>query len=281
MGLVLRKNLTEPLTHSQLDGNFEFLQISEWTAQNYEKGKLVYIVDPVLNNLATYMCIRTHNALLYLNKEFRLTDDNDVRFWMPLTNGDAGNMIEDIVLLDDKKTLRIAFQDNTYIDLDLSDNYSKGLVGHQFLKVTNNDFVSGSTVGIGGTISGSSITLDYSGGLMMTNNLIVVEISDIDIIDNYYMILPNSDETTAGVRLTVYLKQFDASEYGFYIQSTHADNRNRILGKNLETYVTDNGYYLPLNFMETADLIWDGNDWLVINYIKEEYVSALADPVNL
>lgn len=270
MGLVLRKNLTEPLTHSQLDGNFEFLQISEWSVQIYEKGKVIYIIDPVLDTTSVYICVRTHNTMLYINNEFRTVDNEGNRYWSPLTNGDSGTVVKSVILLEDKITLRVIHQDDTYIDFSLSETYSNGLTSHQFLKITTNDF----------GISGNTITLDYTGTLAMTDNIIVVDLSDITYTENYYIVLPNGDENMAGARVKILLKNFEISDPDkkFYIKANNVSNKNRIMGRNLETYVSGSGYFLPLNIMEIADLIWDGNDWLVTNYIKEEYVSALALP---
>lgn len=271
MGLVLRKNTTEPLTHNQLDGNFEYLQMTEWVFQNYEKGKVVYILDYEHNVLTAYLCVNTHNTLLYKDNIFRTTDDDGKVYWMLLSNGQTGHTIDNIFLLEDKLTLRVVYENSTYLDVKLSESYSSGITAHQFLKITTSDY----------GLSNNIVTLGYIGTLAMTDNIIVVDLTDVTYNENYFMELPNGDNNTAGARVKIFLKSFDLLDKKFYIKSNNVGEQNRILGRNLETYVTGVGYLLPLNPLEIADLIWDGNDWLVTNYIKEEYVSALAEPSTL
>jgi hypothetical protein len=38
MSLILRNNITRPLTHDELDNNLIYLNINEWVKQNYVKG---------------------------------------------------------------------------------------------------------------------------------------------------------------------------------------------------------------------------------------------------
>jgi hypothetical protein len=53
---------------------------------------------------------------------------------------------------------------------------------------------------------------------------------------------------------------------------------NRIISANVNTRITDDGYFFPLETLESVELLYDGYDWLVVNTQKQQYVQA--DPVN-
>ena len=53
---------------------------------------------------------------------------------------------------------------------------------------------------------------------------------------------------------------------------------NRIISANIYTRVIDDGYFFPLETLESVELLYDGYDWLVVNTQKQQYVQA--DPVN-
>jgi hypothetical protein len=114
--------------------------------------------------------------------------------WVPVWN-----TIEELYSTEDESLINNL---NTYmnplIDSEnkLSENYSDGITSHQFLMIGTNDF----------GISGNTVTLDYTGTLAMTDNIIVADLRDITYIDNYYVVLPNGDASTSGARVRVILK---------------------------------------------------------------------------
>lgn len=55
-------------------------------------------------------------------------------------------------------------------------------------------------------------------------------------------------------------------------------NSDRIIASNINTKLTDSGYFFPLEPLESVEILYDGYDWLVINTQKQQYVQAT--PVN-
>jgi hypothetical protein len=91
MPLILRRNLDRPLTHDELDGNFIYLDITEWKCASYEKGNWVYIKGAD-NITALYLCETTHNQNIYPNCQFAEVINN-IRIWRPFEGGGGTNEI--------------------------------------------------------------------------------------------------------------------------------------------------------------------------------------------
>jgi hypothetical protein len=54
--------------------------------------------------------------------------------------------------------------------------------------------------------------------------------------------------------------------------------QDRIIAANINTKLTNAGYFFPLETLESVELLYDGYDWLVVNTQKQQYVQAT--PVN-
>jgi len=54
--------------------------------------------------------------------------------------------------------------------------------------------------------------------------------------------------------------------------------QDRIIASNINTRLTNAGYFFPLETLESVELLYDGFDWLVVNTQKQQYVQAT--PVN-
>jgi hypothetical protein len=63
MSLILRNNLTRPLTHDELDGNLIYLNIAEWTKKGYLQGQYVLIKTGTIGII--YYCEMTHTDYIY------------------------------------------------------------------------------------------------------------------------------------------------------------------------------------------------------------------------
>lgn len=273
MPLVLRKNLTKPLTHVQLDGNFEYLEITSWTRKAYEFGQMVFVIADSVALL--YLCVKSHTPLLYHGGGFRQVDEHGVRYWAPLSGGEINDYVIGGSLLDGTQTLHLIRKDgvitDTEIDLSMiATYYSSGITTNQFLTLSSADLPPFST----------TYELAYIDRLTRTDNTIVINLSDADDTKDYFLVLPNGDNTTAGARARIILKSFQTSNPNkkFYVKVINIGEKNRLLCSNLNMYVSGIGYFLPLDIMNKVDVLWDGNDWLVTNYIKAEYVTSLATP---
>lgn len=63
MSLILRKDLTRPLTHEELDGNFVYLNIKYWEKKSYEIGE--FVLRDVNSGTTLYYCEKTHSQYEY------------------------------------------------------------------------------------------------------------------------------------------------------------------------------------------------------------------------
>ena len=55
-------------------------------------------------------------------------------------------------------------------------------------------------------------------------------------------------------------------------------NSDRIIAANINTKLTNSGYFFPIEPLESVEILYDGYDWLVVNTQKQQYVQAT--PVN-
>lgn len=63
MSLILRNNLTRPLTHDELDGNLVYLNIAEWVKKGYLEGQYVLVKTGAIGII--YYCEMTHTDFIY------------------------------------------------------------------------------------------------------------------------------------------------------------------------------------------------------------------------
>ena len=63
MSLILRKDLTRPLTHEELDGNFTYLNVKYWQKQPYEVGQ--FVLRDENDGTVLYYCNMTHTEYEY------------------------------------------------------------------------------------------------------------------------------------------------------------------------------------------------------------------------
>ena len=63
MSITLRKDLTRPLTHDELDHNFIVLNTKSWIKQSYEEGQ--FVLYEVSGSTVLYYCVTSHNQYPY------------------------------------------------------------------------------------------------------------------------------------------------------------------------------------------------------------------------
>ena len=61
-------------------------------------------------------------------------------------------------------------------------------------------------------------------------------------------------------------------DYKFFMVYSGTD---RIIGANIKSKV-GSGYFVPLETLESLELIWDGDDYIITNIIKQNYTSLNA-----
>lgn len=75
MSLILRTNLSRPLTHEELDGNFTYLNIHPWSKQGYEQGQ--YVLYGISGVTSLYYCTLTHT-----DNPYTLNSNNFTTFYL-------------------------------------------------------------------------------------------------------------------------------------------------------------------------------------------------------
>lgn len=171
----------------------------------------------------------------------------------------------------DKTAIDLSFNNNTSFQVDLSEDHTDGITGHQFILIETGDMPT------------FTYELDFTSNLSRTENTIVCNLEAANDNVHYFIDLPqNGTIAEAGCRVKIILKNFQETDdtFKFFVRSQNGGSttQNQILATNLETY-TATASYLPLEIMEILDLVWDGNDWIVTNYIKQDYVSVLVESV--
>jgi hypothetical protein len=93
MALILRNNLSRPLTHDELDSNFIYLNIITWEKKNYTRGQ--YVVHAVSGTTYLYRCDNNHTDYVYTQNSDNFTETylnglTTVRIWTKIGGGGDG-----------------------------------------------------------------------------------------------------------------------------------------------------------------------------------------------
>jgi hypothetical protein len=92
--LVLRSNLSRPLTHNELDANMRYLEVVEWLAKDFRAGQFAYIT--VTGTTTLYLCLETHTVFVYDNNggnfaETITVNGTPITFWRKISGGGVGS----------------------------------------------------------------------------------------------------------------------------------------------------------------------------------------------
>ena len=90
MALILRNSLPRPLTHDELDSNFQYLNIIPWEKKAYQQGQ--YVIYGTGATPSLYYCEKGHTDYIYTqnNDEFTesYTENNQtVKIWTKINGG--------------------------------------------------------------------------------------------------------------------------------------------------------------------------------------------------
>jgi membrane-bound inhibitor of C-type lysozyme len=123
--LVLRANLSRPLTHNELDANMQFLEIVEWSAKDFRADQFAYVT--VTGTTTLYLCLETHTAFVYDNNggnfaETITVDGTPITFWRKISGSGGGTGAEFVNATFDSGTNIITFTaaDGSTVTIDLS-----------------------------------------------------------------------------------------------------------------------------------------------------------------
>jgi hypothetical protein len=325
MSLILRNNLTRPLTHDELDGNLIYLNIAEWKKKGYLQGQYVLIKTGTIGII--YYCEITHTDFIY-NKygagnfvETYVEGSTQYRVWRQIgTSGGSGGSgyvtIEDsgipliertvlnfvgagvsvtddplsgktVVTIDGSgltdvtgytlngTVLEIQLTGNENFSVDVNDvkineeQYSIGISNHSYELITTG--WTGQVIS-GDTYNTHELIFGYS-EQPAKQNIVVIDLNTS--VDNHHLVYLPTGVTTndAGIIYKIIAKSSNNTNLDKYLMVYSPDLR--IISTNIKTKY-NNSYFLPLETMESVEIIWDGYDYLVTNMVKQGYVSLNA-----
>ena len=123
--LVLRANLSRPLTHNELDANMQFLEIVEWSAKEFRAGQFAYVT--VTGTTTLYLCLETHTGFVYDNNggDFAETitiEGTPITLWRKISGSGGGTGAEFVNASFNSGTNILTFTaaDSSTVTVDLS-----------------------------------------------------------------------------------------------------------------------------------------------------------------
>ncbi len=279
MSLILRRNLARPLTHDELDGNLIYLHIDEWAKQTYLKGQYVLVKTGSVGTI--YYCELTHNDLLYDkygNGNFVQTyTENNITYqvWREIGQGNNNTGVTVTGYTINGTVTTIALSNGNQLTLDVNDieisgqQYLVGVSNHSFQLMT-----TGWTQQIISGVTYNTHELTYGNQIQAAKQNIVIV--DLNTSDDYHHLITLPTGVTindAGVMYKIIAKNNNNINLDKYLM-LYADN-TRIISCDVKTKYNDS-YFLPLETMESVEIIWDGFDYLVTNIVKQGYTSLNA-----
>lgn len=125
MSLILRTELSRPLTHQELDENFKFVYLKEWEYGDYKVKQLVYKKEGDITTI--YRCVYSHNRYAYdpshtFNTSVVVNGNTHVA-WEAISNTGGGSSNDERLVnaYYNDGVLKFLKQDGTYKNLDLSE----------------------------------------------------------------------------------------------------------------------------------------------------------------
>jgi hypothetical protein len=183
------------------------------------------------------------------------------------------NNVVDVTFTGTTQTIRL--NDNTTFSTDINEveldgqKYLIGISNHSFQKITTGwtqTVISGLTYNVSNLTYGTTKK-------PTKQNIIVV---DLNTTDNYHHLVELPTGLTTNHSGTIYkfiaknTKNTNLSKF-LMVYSNSAP----IFATNVKTEY-NGSYFLPLEAMESVEIIWDGSDFLVININKQPYVALNA-----
>ena len=143
--------------------------------------------------------------------------------------------------------------------------FSTGISTHSYQYVDDPSFT-------GTTISGQTYHIvDLVGTAKL--NIVVLDVVSGHPYD-HLVNLPTLAVNEAGILFRIIAKQANLSDLSKFLLVF--SETNRIIASSIKTEYSGS-YFVPLETMESVELIWDGNDWLVTNINKQAYVALNAE----
>lgn len=202
MSLILRNNLTRPLTHDELDGNLIYLNIAEWTKKGYLQGQYVLIKTGTIGII--YYCEMTHTDFIYDQYgagnfiETYVEGSTSYRVWRQIGTGGSGSggyvtIQDNDVPLIERSILNFVGQGFTVTDDPINGRTIVTIDGSGFGAVTGGttNAGTGATTDIKEILNlddGGTIIIDLAPALTFTNpNPVKKTVGGIEIGDSPFV----------------------------------------------------------------------------------------------
>ena len=252
----------EALIAAPLDARGTVVNYSELTDSSLPYPYLVMVVA------VTSDATPTNNGLYILKATpatnpsnwYKISEGGDV----PFITGVTYNGTEQVISLNNGTSFTTDINGTTLS----SGQYSVGISNHSYQVVTTNDTT---TTISGATYNVANVFYSGSGNPPAKNNIIVI--SGITSAEHFLLEMPALGAGEAGAIYKIIVKDISGVvDYKFFMVYSGTD---RIIGANIKSKV-GSGYFVPLETLESLELIWDGDDYIITNIIKQNYTSLNA-----
>ena len=178
--------------------------------------------------------------------------------------------------------LEIQNSDNTAqsIDFDPSDalQSKEGVTTHGFKFIDETSFNQipfDALMGTTGTGYSDVMHLEIlETDLTAKTTYVVLDVVNTGSTMNYVLLLPNLSSDYEGKLIKFVTKRNGLVVYNDILVASkwiNSGNDYRIIATNLKTRVINVGYFVPLETLETTEILFDGFDWLVTDVQKQGY----------
>lgn len=185
--------------------------------------------------------------------------------------------------------LEIQNSDSSTVQVDFdpaNDAQSKeGVTTHGFIFLDENSF-TGDTFNLIFTTSANTDPIQVKElqitGFTSKLTYVVLDVVSTGSTENYIVTLPpfvSANDESRVIKFVTKRNNLDnANDLMVASKWTSGGTQDRIIAANINTKLTNAGYFFPLETLESVELLYDGYDWLVVNTQKQQYVQAT--PVN-
>jgi hypothetical protein len=193
--------------------------------------------------------------------------------WYKLSDSESDTTVTGYTL--NGTVANIELSNGNNFDIDINDvqlsglQYSVGISNHSYQLITTGwtqEVITGNTYNTTEIAFGNLVPA-------AKQNIVII---DLNTSDDYHHLVHLPTGVTvndAGIIYKIIAKNNGNTNLDKYLMVYSADLR--IIAANIKTKYNDS-YFLPLETMESVEIIWDGYDYLVTNMVKQGYVSLNA-----
>jgi len=203
------------------------------------------------------------------------------------TSTSGGTAVTGVTLTNTILEIQNSDSTTVQVDFDPTDDVQskEGVTTHGFIFLDENSF-TGDTFNLIFTTSSNTDTIQVKElqvtGFTAKLTYVVLDVVNTGSTENYIVVLPPFVSANDESRVIKFVtKRNNLNNLNDLIVASKwvsGGTQDRIIASNINTRVTNGGYFFPLETLESVELLYDGYDWLVVNTQKQQYVQAT--PVN-